>query len=54
MNSFSSSRVWLMWQESTYQLHCTTNFDFFPVFETKYVSLYRFWDTEQENGHEKA
>jgi hypothetical protein len=22
--------------------------------ETKYISLYRFWDAEQENGHEKA
>ena len=36
------------------QLHCTTNFDFLSASETKYVSLYRFWDAEHENGHEKA
>jgi hypothetical protein len=36
------------------RLHNTTNFDFFSASEKKYVFLYRFWDAELENGHEKS
>jgi hypothetical protein len=35
-------------------LRGTTHFDFFSASETKYVSLYRFWDAEHEIGHKKA